>query len=409
MRIHTRLTLVGLALAVAAIAGTAFGASGGGSPAWAQGNTWIVNDDALPAAYGCATPTFTTRDLNVAIGDPRVVDGDTLIVCEGQYEAGQVVLIGKSLTVRGRAEADRGAIVVRGPGDAVLVRARATVGHMKIAPTLIPAGEPFQQGVGIQFWLGADGSTVDDVEVSGFRAGIKDAFIGTTGTSGTVIEASRIHHNGTGVSLIAGGSDNVIRGNWIQDNTRYGIELDGEDASLVEGNLLSGNALGQVRIAGQTSVQLFRNEIGEPNGVKLESVPADSQVVIGGSSPNANAFVGSPAAGAVFLSLTCDSAATVDAIYNYWSGLASRAAIQSFILDQEGAADCPGAVLFEPWTAEPPPLSGAGAVPAAGAHGPASRSWPWRPLVAASAGLALAALLLGWRWRPIVQRDSAAK
>ena len=77
-------------------------------------DTFIVNDDTVPAADGCDTPDFETEDIEDAVDSALVADGDTLVICEGTYNPPNTIEVAKAITIEGRAGADREDVLVQG-------------------------------------------------------------------------------------------------------------------------------------------------------------------------------------------------------------------------------------------------------------------------------------------------------
>ena len=127
-------------------------------------DTFIVNDDTTPADGGCGTPDFQTEDIEEAIDDTDVADGDTLLICEGTYTGG--VTIDKEVVVEGRAAANRDEIVIQVPdagADGLTISTTSvTVRHLKL-------DGPVDHGGGIL--VQSSPVTISDVEVTKWATG----------------------------------------------------------------------------------------------------------------------------------------------------------------------------------------------------------------------------------------------
>jgi len=106
--LRSRTAVVAVVMAVAALT-FALG-TWQGWLAEANGTTFIINDAAPPEA-GCGTPNFTDTNINTAIANSQVHDGDTLVLCEGTYNGG--VTVNKKITIKGQDGVDRDKIVIQ--------------------------------------------------------------------------------------------------------------------------------------------------------------------------------------------------------------------------------------------------------------------------------------------------------
>jgi parallel beta-helix repeat protein len=325
-------------------------------PAQAQ-DTWIVNDDLLPAEDGCDTPDFEMDDIDAVIDHMEVSDGDTLVICEGTYLGG--ITVDKSVTIEGREAAARGDVVIdvdpAGPSFGLSIQAdNVTIRHLTLDGPAEPSG-----GISVPH-PGSANLTVGDVEITDWRNGI------TTDTArDMVIEDSYIHDNSnTGVQLYTG-QGNVLRGNQITDNVEALYVL-GEDQLLVEGNTLSSNAATQVAIDGfEVNMRIFRNDIVTvtgSDGIAILDVPAEAFIQIGGSAENANTFSGPFGGPDYYVEQDCAAENTVDATYNWWGSINPIDIANRIFNDEDDAGvECPapddvkGAVVFHPWATEPAP------------------------------------------------------
>ena len=99
--------------------------------AQAAGTTYVIND-VIPPEAECGTPNYTTTDINSVIALPEVNDGDTLVLCEGTYDAG--IVVDKKITIEGQADVDIDKIVIDGTGGGadglVVVVDDATIRHL---------------------------------------------------------------------------------------------------------------------------------------------------------------------------------------------------------------------------------------------------------------------------------------
>jgi parallel beta-helix repeat protein len=343
-RIQPRTALVALVAAVAVLT-IALG-SWQGWLAQAAPQEVYVNDNLLPDVEGCNAPDANTIADGITAADP----GDTVVVCEGVYAGG--VTVSKSVTIEGRAEASRADIVVQGGAgsDGFDVTANdVTIRHMRFDGVDM-------SGTGIH--VTGDDGTVQDVEALRWVNAIRlDA------SSGSVVEESDVDENTLGI-WAAGGENNTILGNLTGGNNVVGVVVVNEDLTLVTENNLSGSDTALYLDAnppGQLHVRVVRNTINAgSDGIYIDLLEAaDSLITIGGSPDAANSFAGTPdnLAGDYFIQAACGEA-TVDATWNYWAGLTSRAAIADLIWDDEDQNDCGdphGAIVFHPWATEPAP------------------------------------------------------
>jgi parallel beta-helix repeat protein len=312
-------------------------------------DTFIVNDDTAPADGGCDTPDFETEDIQEAIDSGLVADGDTLVICEGTYNPPDAIEVTKSLTIEGRAGADRDDIVVQGTAgdDGFAVSAEGvTVRHLN----LVGAGGE----AGIRTLDDAD--AIQDMEISGWIVGVW-----LQGVEDNVVETSSVHDNSQmGVYAQTGGA-NTVRNNEVTGSVR-GVHIAYEDGDLLEGNTVSGNTQMQITLEG-ANARVERNSItNSSDGIRLYAMSAESLVIIGGSPDKANTFTGPFGDPDYYVQLDCGAENTVDATYNWW-GSANRTDIANRIFNDEDDAstECPapddvkGAVVFHPWATGPAP------------------------------------------------------
>jgi parallel beta-helix repeat protein len=344
----TRIAVMAIVLAVLAI-GLALSLGLGSWTASAE-DTFIVNDDTSPADEGCDTPDFETEDIQDAIDSGLVADGDTLVICEGTYNPPDAIEVTKSLTIEGRAAANRDDIVVQGvageDGFVILVDG-ITIRHLKLVGAA--------SGDGIL--VGADNNTIRDMEITSWIDGVE-----IQGAEGDIVETSNIHTNASRGVDAKNGGNNTVRDNEITDND-WGVCLDSEDGDLVEGNTLSGNTREQIRLTSKVNARIVRNNIAtSSDGIFFKDMSAESLVIIGGSPENANTFSGPFGAPDYYVNLSCASENTVDATYNWW-GSTTRVDIANRIFNDEDDAgvecaapdDVKGAVVFHPWATGPAP------------------------------------------------------
>jgi len=320
-------------------------------------DTFIVNDNTTPAEDGCDTPDYQTDDIQEAIDDGDVADGDTLMICDGTYSPPDSIQVTKELIIEGRAAADRADILIESVAhDGFVVSAEnVTIRHLTLE------GSGTDRGI----WVSDNNATIEDVEVSDWSQGIfLDAAEGTT------VQDSDIHDNANQGIVAADGSGNTIQRNASQDNGT-GIDLEDEDEALIAENVVSGNTLEQIFLDADSAiinVFVLRNQItSASDGIFIDQIDrADSLIVIGGRPEDANTFSGTydPVAGDYYVELACVSENTVDATYNFWgAGLqATDIAARIFNDETDAATECPvaaddpkGAVVFHPWATEPAP------------------------------------------------------
>lgn len=309
-----------------------------------------VNDNLLPDVEGCndAANVKSTIAEGILAADAE----DTVIVCEGEYDG--AVTVGKKLTIEGRAEADRAAIVVEGASDGFTVTADGvTIRHIRFDGI---------DGTGIGVHVTGDDATIQDVEAVRWADGI---FL--DGSSGSLVEDSEVDDNGAGI-VAAGGGNNVIRDNVAGADNGTGVWIDDEDVDLVAHNDLSGTLEALYLDADAPNVLNVRvvgNTIhAASDGIYIDEIPsAESLIVIGGRAEDGNTFVGTPdGVTDFFVEMACgagppDTEVTVNATWNYWAGLTLRAEIADLIYGDEDDLDCAphSAVVFHPWATEPPP------------------------------------------------------
>ncbi|MGQ9572607.1 MAG: right-handed parallel beta-helix repeat-containing protein, partial [Dehalococcoidia bacterium] len=278
--LSSRTAVVALVAAVA-VATIALGAWQGWL-AQAAPDTVYVNDNLLPDIEGCNAPDASTIAAGIAAADP----GDTVVICEGTY-AGNVT-VGKSVTIEGRAEANRDDIIVQGGAgvDGFAVTAdNVTVRHIKFDGI-------DHTGNGIH--VSGDNATIQDVEAVKWGIGI---FL--EGSSGSVVEDSDVDDNaGAGIAA-AGGENSVIQRNVAGANNFRGVIVENEVLTLVAENDLSGSDAALLLDADAPDVlkvQVLRNTINAgSDGIFIDVIDsADSLIIIGGRAADANSFAGSP-------------------------------------------------------------------------------------------------------------------
>ena len=304
-----------------------------------------VNDNLLPDVEGCNAPDASTIPDGITAADP----GDTVIVCEGTYADN--VTVGKSVTIEGRAAADRADIVVEGASDGLVVTAAdVTIRHMRF-----DGKDDTDVGIVVQ----GDGATIQDVEAVHWAVGI---FLDAS--SGSVVEDSELDDNVLAGIMAVGGGNNVIRDNVTGANNLIGVLIGGEDLDVVTDNDLSGSDVALVLAAAPDilNVRIVRNTINAgSDGIFIDEIDsAESLIVIGGRAEDANTFAGTPdGVTDYFVEMICatDTEVTVNATWNYWAGLTDRADIADLIYGDEDDLDCAphGAVVFHPWATEPAP------------------------------------------------------
>jgi hypothetical protein len=362
-------------LGVLALLASAFALSMGLPGHWAAGarDAFVVNDDTTPTDDGCGAPDFQTEDIQNAIDSSLVADGDTLIICEGTYNAPDAIEVSKSLAIEGRAAASRDDIVVQVRSGAVQVSSEShgftvrandvKIRHMKLVGpgTTGPPGIDFDDhGIHLESPgpTNYDNAQFSDLEITNWDCGV---YIYQSNES-VVGPANHIHGNSSGVRIeggfLGGRRDRVID-NVIGPNDAQGITLGQTDETYIERNTLAGN-YSQITW-GASTVFIWNNEIDAASGYGLRSdwAPADNLVQIGGTPEHANNFTGTLLGGFVYIYLTCDAEATFDATYNYWNGINSREAISAAVFNDEyddplsPGADCPrgdaSAVVVHPW------------------------------------------------------------
>jgi parallel beta-helix repeat protein len=354
--LRSRTAVVVLVAAMAAL--TVVLGSWQGWLAQAQGDTFIVNNDKLPAVGGCDTPDFETTDIENAVVSGLVSDDDTLVVCEGTYVGD--VAVSKSLTIEGRAEANRADIVVQGGGGAngfAVTADDVTIRHLKFDGV---------DNSGIGVYVTGDGATVQDVEAVTW---VNGAWV--DGSDGSLVEDCDVDDNAVGIGVL-NGQNNEVRSNVAGDGNAVGVFVGAEDLDLVKDNDLSGSAEGLALAPGagkKIDVQVLRNTIhagAGSDGILVDTIDsADSLIIIGGRAEDANSFAGSPnpGAGEYFLEMACgggppDNEVTVNATWNYWGGINVRSAIAALIYDDEDDNECGtphGAAVFHPWATAPAP------------------------------------------------------
>jgi len=324
-------------------------------------DTFIVNDDTVPAADGCDTPDFETEDIQDAVDSALVADGDTLVICEGTYNPPNTIEVAKALTIEGRSGADREDVFIQGIAGSHGLEIQTdgvTIRHLTLTG-------PVADIKGIRIVSGANNNTIQDTEISGWNDGIS-----IDDADDNTVETSNIHTNiDDGVEAVDGGN-NIFRNNSISDN-QTAIDLESEDGDLVEGNTLFDNDRNQIRLDSKINVRIERNTITTPgDGIGIVQGPAESLIIIGGSADKANTFTGSFGDPVYYVELSCDSENTVDATYNWW-GSTNRADIANRIFNDEDDAstECPapddvrGAVVFHPWASGPAPTPTPSATP----------------------------------------------
>jgi len=311
--------------------------------AQAAPGTVYVNDNLLPDVEGCNAPDAATIAAGITAADP----GDTVVVCEGTY-AGDVT-VNKSVTIEGRAEANRADIVVEGASDGFNVTADGvTIRHITFD------GPGADYGIHVT----GDNARIEDVEAVEWDVGI---YLDASNSS--VVDSSEVDDNGTVGISASGGGDNEITHNVAGANNFRGVIVEDEYVDLVADNVLSGSDAALFLDAdGATllNVHVVRNTINAgSDGIFIDQIDsADSLIVIGGRAQDANTFAGSPTAPDYFVELTNGSENTVDATYNYWAGINVSDDIADLIYDDEvqnEAGGAAGGVVFHPWATQPAP------------------------------------------------------
>jgi hypothetical protein len=118
--------LIVLAMVVAVGVGFGVAALTGSFSAQAAPDEVYVNDNLFPDIEGCNNPDATTIAEGITAADP----GATVIVCDGTYVG---TTVNKSVTIAGRAEADRDKVKVVGASDGLIVSADdVIVQHMTL-------------------------------------------------------------------------------------------------------------------------------------------------------------------------------------------------------------------------------------------------------------------------------------
>jgi hypothetical protein len=337
-------------------------------------DTFIVNDDTTPADGGCGAPDFRTEDIEEAIDDDTVADGDTLVICEGTY-VGEVI-VEKRLSIEGLASADREDVVVVSDGNGFRIQTdNVTIRHLKLEGP----GTTRQSQGGIV--IGANNGEFSDLEITGFgwvegtgiAAGIVSQGSGPSPDDTKVGPNNYVHDNHNGV-MFWGGSRNSVFNNVIERNESTGISLAFVDETYVQENRLAWNG-DQIGVSGGSTAFLWNNYIQAAGSVGVfigggssPGASANTLVQIGGSPEHANNFTNQPTFGfytepPLYVSLSCGSENTVDAAFNYWEGIETSEELSAFVFNDEfddpelGTADCPddddGAVVVHPFVATP--------------------------------------------------------
>ena len=165
-----------------------------------------VNDNVLPDVEGCNSPDANTIADGILAADP----GDTVVVCEGTYDGATV---GKSVTIEGRAEANRADIVVEGASDGLVVTADGvTIRHMRFDGI---------DGTDVGILIQGNGATVQDVEAVDWDIGIV-----LDGSTGSVVEDSEVDDSSNAGILAADGGNNVIRRNVVGAGNSDGVVVE---------------------------------------------------------------------------------------------------------------------------------------------------------------------------------------
>jgi hypothetical protein len=325
-------------------------------------DTFIVNDDTTPAEGSCDTPDFETEDIEDAIGSGLVADGDTLVICEGTYNPPDSIEVTKSLTIEGRAAAEREDVVVQGSSNGFDIKAdNVKIRHLKlVGPGTAGPDEGIRVApVGPTAYKNAE---LSDLEVTNWASGV---FIDQSDDT-NVGPNNSIHANFNGVvvrSDVLGGRRDKVFNNTIEANLGPGIYVPNGDEAYLEQNTLKDNS-SQIAVTGESTVFIWNNNIETTTnfGVYVDSPTADTLVQIGGSPQRTNNFTGTPGPGSFYVQLECSAENTVDATYNWW-GSTNRTDIASRIFNDEDdtGVECPapddvkGAVVFHPWATGPAP------------------------------------------------------
>jgi parallel beta-helix repeat protein len=311
-----------------------------------------VNDNLLPDVEGCNDPA--TVESTIADGILAADANDTVIICEGEYDG--PVTVDKTVTIEGRAEANRVDIVVKGASDGFAVTAdNVTIRHMLFDGV---------DDTGIGIHVTGNGATIEDVDAVHWHTGIA-----LEGSSGSVIQDSLVDYNSAQGIVAEDGADNVIRRNVAGPDNNVGVVLENEDVTLVAENDLAGTGAAlwlDADAPDVLNVRVVSNTIhAGSDGIHIEEIPsADSLIVIGGRLEDGNTFEGTPdGITDYFVELDCgigppETEVTVNATWNYWAGLTDASAIAAVIYDDEDQNECAddhGAVVFHPWASEIPP------------------------------------------------------
>jgi parallel beta-helix repeat protein len=348
--LRSRTAVVSLVVAVAVLT-IALG-TWQGWLAQAAGDTYVVNEDSgVGDPAPCDAPDFPhVNDIEDVIDNAGVADGDTLIICEGTYDAD--IVVDKELTIEGQEGLDRDKIVIDGTAggvDGLTVAADdVTIRHLTLVGPAVG-----DQGIAVG---PRDDTTITDVDVTAWDNGID-----LGGANNATIQQSNIHANMDGIDADDTTGTSILS-NDIVDNIDHGIRLDGDDLALVADNTISSNGIDQVEIVDATYVQLLRNTIvTDSDGIYL-NLPAEALVIIGGSDADANTFDGALTAAEHYIYLECTSEATVNATHNDWAGppVISRGVAGVIFNDEDDdGTECAlphdGSVVFHPVAPGPAP------------------------------------------------------
>ena len=334
-------------------------------------DTFIVNQDSGagdPAP--CDAPDYASvSDIETVIDDANVQSGDTLVLCPGIYRAGAggTVDVDKKLTIEGQETAGRDQIVIQVPAtgtDGLAINTTGvTIRHLKVG------GPAVATDIGLS--VNAGDTTIEDVEVTGWAAGIDVSW-----TNDVIIQDSHIHGNEPDGIFIFHANDIRIARNILDGASPFAIRIDTSDQVVVEDNTIAGGIPSDaMAISGRSNVQVLRNTFAtrlfgtdSSGGIDLD-LPAEALVTIGGSDADANTFDGDLASAPFpkyYIRLDCTSEATVNATHNYWKGspTISRGVSGVIFNDEDDdpanpGADCPGnddgAVVFHPTASGPAP------------------------------------------------------